>query len=66
MPRKSRDNAVAKARKRKNDTMRNKKVYASKKKAKRATLSHMQDIDRRIDERIEKHWKKALKDPLYK
>ena len=66
MPRTPKDNAAANAKKRKNDAMKKKRVYESKKKAKRATLSHMQDIDRRIDERVEKHWKKALKDPLYK
>ena len=55
------------------ETLKRKAVVAkslticnNKKKAKQATLSHMQDIGRRIQIRIEEQWKKARKDPLYR
>jgi len=57
---------AANGRKRKCDAAERKKDYKTKKTEKRAALSHMENIDRRIRERVDQNWKKALKDPLYK
>ena len=62
---KPKTNNSAKGQKRKNNATNNNKRYESRKKAKKAALSHMQDIDERIKQRLLQHWKEALKDPLY-
>jgi len=38
----------------------------SQKRAKKAALSHMQNMDLKIKRKLDENWKKAVKDPLYK
>ena len=52
--------------KRKHDQATSQTNKINQTKAKKAALSHMQDIDLRIKKRVDEHWRKALKDPLYK
>ena len=68
MPKRQKVTKASIAQKRKHEVAKNKKTYESKKRAKKLSipLSHMQGIDKRIQDRINQNWCKARKDPLYK